>query len=177
MKGSPFTLYFDQQERFTKALRDYDPHLWYPPLRGGYEEDNPSNWFTCFVPDSWGHWKGATYGVHFDFMYARPRRFLPERIRLAVGVETPMLDSLRQSFKEDVISRVRQKGIAISGFALRADARKKLLESDPIPLNDQSWHIALQRYITLQPVVETIALVVREYYSDGAFDVPMVFPD
>ncbi len=175
MKFSSFNLFLDQQERFIKTLRDYDPNIWFPPLRGGFKENNPGNWFICFVPASWGHWKGAIYGVHFDFMYARPRGSLSERIRLAVGVETPMVGSQRQSFKEVVISRVKEKGIAISDFVLQAKVRTKLLESDQIPFNDRSWQVAFQRYITLQPLVETIAIVVKEYYNSGAFRVPMVF--
>jgi hypothetical protein len=54
IKMSPFELFLDQQKRFISALRDYDPHIWFPPLRGGFEEDNPANWFICFVPASWG---------------------------------------------------------------------------------------------------------------------------
>jgi hypothetical protein len=177
MKMSPFTLFLDQRERFIESLLEYDPHLWFPPLRGPYREANPSNWFICFVPESWGHWEGAIYGVHFDFMYARPRGYLPERIRLAVGVETPMLDSQRQSFKEFVIARIKEKQISTSGFVLEAKARTKLLDSNPIPFNEESWRIALQRYISLQPVIETIAEVVRDFYSRAAFSVPMVFPD
>jgi len=176
MNMSRFDLFLDQQERFSKALIDYDPHIWFPPLRGSFKEDNPGNWFICFVPASWGHWEGAIYGVHFDFIYARPRGPLPERIRLAVGVEAPMQDSQRQAFKEDVISRVRAKGIVFSGFILQAKVRTKLLEADPIPFNNQSWQISLQRYIALQPLVEIIAIVVGEYYNSGAFSVPMDFP-
>lgn len=171
-----FDLFIDQQECFRKALSDYDPHIWYPPLRGGFKEDNPSNWFICFVPAAWGHWEGAIYGVHFGFMYARSRGHLPERFRLAVGVENPMQHSQRQAFKEEVISRVTARGIPFPGFVLQAKVQTKLLEADPIPFGNQSWHISLKRYIALQPLVEVVGIVVREYYDRGAFDAPMNFP-
>lgn len=74
---SEFDLLKDQQRRFKQALIDCDPHIWFPTLRGNLEADNPGNWFICFVPGSWGKWKEAVYGVHFDFIYARPRGWLP----------------------------------------------------------------------------------------------------
>lgn len=178
MTISSFDLFKDQQKRFIEALIDYDPKIWLPPLRGSHKENEPGNWFICFVPPPWGRWKGKIYGVHFAFIYAQPCGPLPERIRLAVGVETPMRKDpqLRQAFKEDVISRVKTKGITFSGFDLKANRRTKLLEADPIPFSNQSWQISLQRYIALQPLVEVIATAVRDYYDNGAFDVAMEFP-
>ncbi len=106
----------------------------------------------------------------------RPRR--PEGIRRVVGVETPMQASQRQTFKEAVISEVKARRIILSGFVLQAQTRKKLLETDPvIPFNEQSWQVAIQRYITLQPLVDTIATIVRESYSSGVYDIPMDFPE
>lgn len=172
---SKFDLFKDQLKRFVEALTGYDPCIWFPPLRGGIEEGQPGNWFISFVPASWGRWKGAIYGVHFDFMYGRPRRKMTERIRLTIGVEAPLLASQRQGFKEDVISEVRAKGITLPGFELNAKARTKLLEAAPIPFGGESWQIALQRYIELKPFVGIVGSVVREYYEKGAFDVPMSF--
>lgn len=174
MSKSGFDLFKDQQARFCKALKNYDPNIWFPPIRGNFKKDNPSNWFICFVPTSWGKWKGASYAVHLGYLYARPTRELPERFRLAIGVEAPMRESMRQEFKEDVISRASVKGIVIPG-RLQAKTRTKLFEADPVPFNDQSWQISLQRYIALKPLVELIALVVREYNDNGAFDEPIEF--
>ena len=69
-----FALFKDQQARLSIALRDCDPTLWFPPLRGNFEPDVPGNWFICFVPGAWGRWRSRNYGVHFDFAYARARR-------------------------------------------------------------------------------------------------------
>lgn len=176
---SRFDLWQDQQKRFTEALLDYDPHIWFPHLRGCFEENVPGNWFIAFVPLSWGRWTGAVYGVHFDFLYARPRRSLPERIRLVIGVETPMPASKCQTFKEDVISKVKAMRICHPGFLLQAQRRKKLLETDPsdaIPFNNQSWRISLERYKALQPLVEVIAMVSRQYYDKGAFTCQWLSP-
>jgi hypothetical protein len=176
MSMSGFDLFNDQQDRFHKALQEYDPHIWFPPLRGNFKQDNPGNWFICFVPPSWGSWKGAYYGIHFGFMYARPRGDLPERFRLVVGVEAPLQGSQRQAFKEEVLTRVRTNRIPLSGFDLQAKVRTKLLEADFIPFGHESWKISLQRYIALQPLVEIIATIIREYYDNGGFYVPIDFP-
>lgn len=176
---SRFDLFIDQQNRFRKALSDYDHGIWFPPLRGRFEEGDPDNWFISSVPASWGKWKGTVYGVHFDFKYGGPRHCQPERIRLVIGVETPMHASKRQAFKEDVISGVKARRIPLSGFFLQARHRKKLLETDPddpILFNSRSWRISLQRYIALQPLVETMAVIVREYYDNGSYEIPMDFP-
>ena len=176
MSMSKFDLFKDQQARFKIALKEYDPNVWFPPLRGNFKMDNPGNWFICFVPTSWGRWKGATYGIHFGFMYARPRGDLPERFRLVIGVEAPLKESQRQAFKEEVISRVRAKGIPLSGFNLQAKARTKLLESDIIPFDNQTWQITLKRYIELQPLVKIISKVIKMNYEKGAFDLSINFP-
>jgi len=179
MGMSRFDLFKDQQERFKDALLDYDPHIWFPPLRGDFEEDDPRNWFVAFVPPSWGRWKGAVYCVHFDFKYGRPPRFSPEQIRLVVGVETVRRASECQAFKEDVIARAKARRITTPGFFLQARHRKKLLETnptDPILFNEQSWKASLQRYIALQPLVEVIATVAREYYERGAFTCQWISP-
>lgn len=170
-----FALFEDQQNRFKEALLIHDPKIWFPPLRGKFEDYNPGNWFICFVPSSWGRWKG-NYGVHFAFMYGRERGSLPERIRLPIGVETPMKKSFQQEFKESVLSRVRAAGTAQSGFVLQAKVMTKLLECNPIPFNGQSWKGAFEQYIALQPVVDIIARVLKEYQNRGAFEVPMDFP-
>lgn len=176
MSMSRFDLFMDQQKRLQIALKEYDSHIWFPPLRGNFKIDNPGNWFICFVPPSWGHWKGASYGVHFDFMYARPHGDLPERFRFVVGVEAPLKESQRQAFKEEVLSRVRAKGIPLSSFDLQAKARTKLLETDIIPFDNQAWQSSLQLYIKLQPLVEIISKVIRRFYENGAFDISMDFP-
>jgi hypothetical protein len=65
---SKFDLFMDQQQRFHAALEEFDSTIWFPPPRGNFKKDNPGNWFICFVPASWGKWKGAIYGVHFGFL-------------------------------------------------------------------------------------------------------------
>jgi hypothetical protein len=169
-----FALFLDQKDRFIKALSGYDTKVWYPPLRGKYEEDVPGNWFTCFVPEAWGHWK-ANYGVHFDLIYARAKNKLPVRFRLAIGVESPLKEQYRQAFKEEVISRIIAKKINYSGFSLTAMNRKKLLEADPIPFGTESWRIVLDKYIVLHPIVAIIGEVSKEYSEQGAFDSPIQF--
>jgi hypothetical protein len=170
-----FTLFLDQQDRFINALREYDPTIWYPPLRGNFEEYVPGNWFICFVPADWGRWK-ANYGVHFDLIYARINTKLPERFRLAIGVESPLKEQHRQDFKEDVISRINARKINHSGFTLIAKKRKKLLEADPITFCSESWRIALDKYISLHSIVDVIGEVCREYSDHGAFDSLIQFP-
>jgi hypothetical protein len=172
---STFALFLDQQKQFINALRAHDPNTWFPPLRGKFEKDVPSNWFICFVPAVWGCWKG-NYGVHFDLIYARSSTRLPERFRLAIGVENPLNEQHRQAFKEEVISRVNAKVIMHSGFILKAQKGKKLLETDPIPFNSESWQIALNKYFTLDSVVNVIGEVIREYSDRGAFDCAIQFP-
>jgi len=172
---SAFALFKDQQARLSIALRDCDPTLWFPPLRGNFEPDAPGNWFICFVPGAWGRWRSRNYGVHFDFAYARARRDLPERFRLVVGVESPMKPAFRQAFKEAVISQVKEKGISQSAFVLQSKERTKLLEADPIPFNDKAWEVALGRYRSIQPVTSIIANVVKEYWTKEAFDTAMEF--
>ncbi|MBN1362815.1 MAG: HNH endonuclease [Sedimentisphaerales bacterium] len=178
MDVNKFDLWNDQQMRFKKALLEHDPHIWFPRLRGNMKEDDPTNWFIAFVPPSWGRWEEAVYGVHFDFTYGRPRR-LPERIRLVIGVETIIQPSACQAFKEEVISRVNAAAISVPGFVLQAQPRKKLLETDPanpIPFNNQSWRIALDRYTTLQPLIEVIAAVARQYHERDAFAIKWISP-
>ncbi len=179
MDKGRFDLWRDQQKRFTEALLDYDPHIWFPPLRGSFEEDDPNNWFIAFVPPSWGRWKGAVYCVHFDFKYGRPPRYSPEQIRLVVGVETFRRASECQAFKKDVISAAETRKISLLGFFLQAQPRKKLLEvdpTDPILFNNQAWKISLERYTVLQPLVQVIATVARRYYDRGSFACQWVSP-
>lgn len=173
--NTKFAMFREQQKLFEIALENHDLNIWFPSLRGNFTEDNPSNWFICFVPSSWGRWQG-NYGVHFGFIYARERGSLPERIRLPIGVETPMKKLFQQEFKDSVLSQVKAAGIAHTGFVLQAKVRTKLLECDPIPFSGQSWKIAFERYIALQPVVDTIAMVLKEYRNRGAFEVPIDFP-
>jgi hypothetical protein len=169
-------LFKNQQEHFKEELKKYDQSIWFPTLRGSFEKDNHNNWFISFVPGSWGRWKGAFYGVHFDLKYAVAKGSLPEGLRLCIGVEKPLKYSYRQSFKENVISRVSKRGITQSGFVLRAKERTKLLEVDPrIPFNTQSWQIILERYIKLQSVVIVIAEALKDYYNRGAFDGEMLW--
>ena len=163
-----FAMFREQQKQFKLALENHDPNIWFPPLRGNFTEDNPANWFICFVPSSWGRWK-ENYGVHFGFIYARERASLPERIRLPIGVETPMKKSFQQEFKISVLSQVNAAKVAHSGFVLQAKERTKLLECDPIPFSGDSWKVTFERYIALQPVVEIIARVLKEYRNRGAF--------
>ena len=129
-----FNLFKVQQERFCKALHDYDSNIWFPPIRGNFKIDTPSNWFIAFVPASWGKWKGASYGVHFGFLYGRPTREQPERFRLAIGVEYPMREPMRQAFKQEVVSMVSADKIAPLGI-FQAKTRTKLFEATPIPFN------------------------------------------
>lgn len=144
LANSKFALFMDQQTRFTEALKNYEPGVWFPPLRGKITEDNPGNWFVCFVPSSWGRWQGSVYGVHFEFLYARERGPLPERIRLSVGVETPMKNSFRPDFKETIISRVGAAKIVEAGFVLQNRSRTKLLEPDQIPFDSRSWKTEIE---------------------------------
>jgi hypothetical protein len=163
---SSFDLFQDQIRRFINALSDYDSKIWYPLHRGKYEENVPKNWFTCFVPDNWGHWIG-NYGVHFGLIYAqaKTKSNLPERFRFTIGVESPLKEQYIQPFKEEVISRISAKKIDQSCFTLIAMERKKLLETDPIPFNSESWQIALDKYIALRPIVEIIGEVNRKYFD------------
>ncbi len=173
LNSQKFALFMEQQRLFREALRKYDRSVWFPPLRGTLTEDNPGNWFIAFVPSSWGRWHGATYGVHLDFMYARKHGRKPERIRLPIGVETPMKESFRESFKATVIARVKTKGIGQSGFSLTARRRGKLLEFEPIPFDKESWRAALDRYKAIQPVVTVVSEVLRSYQEAGALEVPI----
>jgi hypothetical protein len=172
--NAAFNLFLDQQERFMNALHAHDSTVWFPPLRGKFKEDQPGNWFICFVPAVWGRWK-TNYGVHFDFIYARSGIKLPERFRLAIGVESPLSDKYRLPFKEEVISRIGARSISNLGFTLKAQNRKKLLEVDPIPFSAESWRVALDRYIALRPVIDVIGEVSREYSDRRAFDCPIEF--
>lgn len=166
-----FELFKDQQMRFKTALCEYDPSIWFPRLRGKFEETVPSNWFICFVPGSWGRWRLNNYGVHFDFKYA----IKDKQFRLMIGVETPLREEFRQSFKEDVISQVNAKRITQAGFTLQASERKKLLEADLIPLSDKAWELAFDRYRAIQPVTSVIADIVKEYSRIGRFDTSIEF--
>jgi hypothetical protein len=173
MSMSGFDLFKVQQKLLCEELKKSD--VWFPPLRGEPKKDNSGNWFFCFVPESWGRWKGASYGVHFDFIYARGNDDQPERFRLVIGVEAPLNEQHRQSFKEEVISRTNAKGIKQFGFTLKAENRKKLLEAEPIPCGPDSWRIALEKYFALHPVVDVVAQVIREYSDRGAFNPPIEF--
>lgn len=174
-KKSDFDLFLDQSNRFIKALSEYDTTIWYPRLRGKFEEDVPGNWFICFVPKVWGHWKSANYGVHFDLICARAKNKLPVRFRLVVGVESPLKEQYRQVFKEEIISRITARKLNLSGFTLEAKERKKLIEVDPIPFGPESWRIALDKYIGLHPIIEIIGEVSREYSDKEAFDIPIQY--
>jgi hypothetical protein len=170
---SKFDLFLDQQQRFHAALEKFDSTIWFPPPRGNFKNDYPGNWFICFVPASWGKWKGAIYGVHFGFLYAREYGDKPERFRLAVGVESPLKEQNRQSFKENVVTRINSKRIKQSGFILKTENRKKLLETEPIPFSTDSWQIALEKYIALSPVVDVVAQIIKEYSDKGAFELAL----
>jgi len=169
-----FALFLDQIDRFIEALKEYDNKVWYPRPRGKFEENNNNNWFICFVPEVWGHWK-ANYGVHFTLKYALTKNNLTACFKLTIGVEKPLREQFKQAFKEEVISRFIAKKINLSGFALEAKNRKKLLELNPITFGPDSWRIALDRYIDLQPIVKIIGEVSREYSDKGAFDTQMKF--
>jgi hypothetical protein len=98
---------------------------------------------------------------------------------LVIGAETFVRASECQAFKEDVISKVDARGIVFSGFFLQARPWKKLMETDPndpILFNNESWRIALERYKALQPLVEVIAVVTRQYYDRDAFTCEWVSP-
>lgn len=172
---SAFALFKEQQALLRTALCEYDSTIWFPPLRGNFVKKVPSNWFICFVPGVWGRWKTRNYGVHFDFAYARPRNNLPERFRLVVGVESPLKAEFHQAFKEDVIFKVNSKQIEQLGFVLQARERKKLLETDPIPLSVKAWEVAFDRYLSVQTVVPIIADLVKYYSDRGMFGTKIEF--
>lgn len=164
-----FSLFIEQKNRLMEALKMADHKVWFPVLRGNYQNENPGNWFICFIPSEWGYWKN-NYGIHFSFAYGRARKELPERFKLNIGVEKPMQEEYRQSFKEDIIVRANALGISRRDYLLQARPRTKLLEVDPIPFNQNGWQIAMQRYEALQPIVEIIGTTIREYYEKGAFE-------
>lgn len=166
---SEFTQFCNQQLLFRDALIKFDHTIWFPSLRGKFEEDVPGNWFICFVPDAWGRWK-VNYGVHFGFLYSRPNSRHGAQIRLAIGVESPLKEQYKEAFKEEVISKAKTKDLNFSGFSMSAQKRKKLLEVDPVPLNSESWQNIMNKYIALKPIVEIIGIVSKEYYEKGAFD-------
>lgn len=172
-----FNLFLDQEKKFIKALSEYDSNVWFPRMRGSYEENVPGNWFICFVPGAWGQWKTANYGVHFDLIFAKAKDIPLKRFRLTIGVEKPFREEYRISFKEVVISRITKKMINTSGFTLKAKDRKKLLEADPIPFGPESWYMALEKYIVLKPIIDIIGEVSREYSEKGAFDSIIRFPE
>lgn len=168
--------YFREQiDLFVKALKEYDKSVWFPPIRGNYDPDVKSNWFIPFVPEVWGYWKTINYGVHFDLIYAVAKGNLPKRFRLTIGVENPFIEKYRQSFKEEVITRVRTNRIDTTGFLLEAENRKKLLEANPIRCDQEAWKAALERYKSLKPVINLIGEVSREYYQKGAFNTHIEF--
>lgn len=167
-----FRRYMVQAGRFEDALRKYDPNTWFPPPPG--KPTKAANQFVPWVPPSWGRWKaGNKYGVHFTFRYAPEWGTRLERIELSIGVESPMKRTFTQRFKQSVIDAVDQASVSQSGFVLAAEGRGKLLKVDPIPFSNESWRIALDRYVDLQPVVRAVSVVLREYEKIGAFEVPV----
>lgn len=177
MRVESFTRFSDQKEHFIEAIKECDPDLWFPSDRGSLQLEKPGNWFVSFVPNSWGHWKGKMYGVHFAFIYARSRKGLPEGMRLAVGVEKPMRESERQLFKESVIARIEEKGLLLTnGITIQATPQKKLLDSGLLPFADDPWRVAIERYVRLRPVVAIIAEKMKEFHDRGAFDTLLTFP-
>lgn len=58
----------------------------------------------------------------------------------------------------------------------QAKTRTKLFEATPIPFNDDSWQISIERYIDLKLLVDLIASIVNEYNDNGAFEESIKFP-
>ena len=133
----------------------------------------------CLEPGAWGQWKTANYGVHFDLIFAKAKKknMLPKRFRLTIGVEKPFREEYRQSFKKEIESRIIKKKIDKSRFNLQTEKRGKFLETDPIPFGPESWHMALEKYIALKPIIDIIGEVSREYSEKGAFDSVIQFPE
>jgi hypothetical protein len=86
-----------------------------------------------------------------------------------------MKEQFKESFKEEIISRIKTGKIEQSGYTLTAQKRKKLLEMDPVLFNSESCRNVLNKYISLQQVVEIIGKVSVEYQGNGAFDSTIEF--
>jgi len=172
---SALALFHDQTKQFIEKLKERESDIWLPSLRGNFKEDKPSNWFICFVPTVWGRCE-TNYGVHFDLIYTRAKdEHQEDYFRLTIGVENPLKEQYKQSFKKEVISKIETKAISCSGFTLSDQNRKKLLEVAPIPISSESWRIILDKYIFLRPVVNIIGEVIREYSDQGKFDCVIKF--
>jgi hypothetical protein len=166
-----YELFMDQKNRFVEALYKYDSDIWLMLNPMNLNQYNPGNWFMVYDPKCWGKYlKG--FGIHFAFIYYRDSNTGDEYVRLPVGVENPFKATFRKQFKTDVVSYIKQNDIKIGDCQLWPSVgfrKVKLIEPELVELNNNSWQVVIENYITLKDFIDVVAVLIKQYNSMGCF--------
>ena len=166
-----YELFMDQKDRFLDELCKDDGHIWVTLNPKSLNRYNRGNWFVMFNPKSWGKYKKG-FGIHFALEYYRDKKTLKEYIRLPVGVENPLKKRFREAFKADVVESLKQEGISLLKCDLWPNVgfgHTKLIEPNPIELDNQAWERAFNKYVELGEFNKIVADIIKKYDKKGCF--------
>ena len=170
-----YRLFKKQKKLFIKELRKHDPHI---EILMNWDElsesniDRRKNWFICFIPKQWGKPKNG-FGIHFGFVYRKDRDSSSEFVRLTVGAEKPLDPHFNHQFKCEIVEELQKAEIDLTNLALypNAGVRKgaKLIEINPVPLDENSYKLVINEYKNLSEVINVISAKIEEYYNKDRF--------
>lgn len=175
-----YRLFKDQKNLFIEGLSRIDPNIKFKNWNELSEMNiqNRKNWFIGFAPPKWGVFKGGWFGIHFGFIYYRDKKTNTDYVRFPVGVEKPLKSEYHRQFKDDVVALLKQKEVYFANCSVWPEVGfggAKLIEPTPIVLNEETYKKILNVYLSLDNFINTVEVVIKQYYEKGCFDVDLNF--
>jgi hypothetical protein len=134
--------------------------------------NNTGNWFIMFAPSHWGKIANGFSGIHYSLQYYNDKESNKEYVRLSVGVEKPLVEEYRDSFKKDVVMLIKKRGIELPMFDVWPAAGiilgKKLIETRS-SFNALAWKGILGKYLLLEQFNGAVGEIIRKYNERGCF--------
>jgi hypothetical protein len=163
-----------EKNLFVARLRAASPdtRVFFDPKE--VELSKRGNWFIMFAPLTWGcptrkHFSGIHYALS-SHRYGTPPL---ECLRLSIGVEKPIRQQFKESFKSDVVKEVLKEGVLLEGCRLWPEAgfRKGTKLFDTFEdLDDKPAEKLIRRYSSLTALNAIIAMVIQRYNADRRFE-------
>ena len=87
--------------------------------------------------------------------------------------DLPSVNFSKTQFKEEIVEAIRDRNIYLPGFEMYPNAgihkKAKLIELDPVQLDEQSAERIWEKYKILDPFIEIVGTVIRKYHNAGRF--------
>lgn len=132
--------------------------------------DNGQNWAVWWIPRGWGH-SVRRAGIHWALLCPVREKRPTDTLRLAIGIEKPMISSFKRDFMLWTIQRAAGLGPQLQGFDLWTPdgTMKKLLAYGPFEMTEGSVDEALTAYRRATPFNQIVEEGISHFAKQGAF--------